>query len=206
MEKAKRQVAYIVKIKDVIGGRYAKEEGEWAPNYVLVEGKQVSRVNIMGAVIAADQENKSVVINDGSDSIAVRSFEEKDYGINIGDMVLVIGRPREFNNEKYIMPEIIKKVKDNRWVELRKAELRSRELSSSPKKEDIEAEDAVAAVAGIDDDYSNIFKTIREADKGDGADIQEVISKSGGSEAMIRNLLKEGEIFEIRPGRLKILE
>lgn len=204
MEKAKRQVAHIVKIKDILSGKYTKEYGEWAPNYVLVEGNQVSRVNMMGAVIAADQETKILVINDGSGSIAVRSFEDWGYKADVGDIVVVIGRPREFNDERYIVPEIIKKIDDNRWVELRKAELMLRGLSSGPKNEDpIESE---TAVADIDDDYSKVFKTIREADNGDGADTQEVISKSGGSEAMIRNLLKEGEIFEIRPGRLKILE
>ena len=41
-----------------------------------------------------------------------------------------------------------------------------------------------------------------------GIDIDEVIKKSNinGSEAIIINLLKEGDIFEIRPGKLKVLE
>jgi hypothetical protein len=49
---------------------------------------------------------------------------------------------------------------------------------------------------------------IRRLDKGDGADITEVIkeSKDENAEKIIKNLIKIGELFEIRPGKIKILE
>ncbi len=205
MEKTKRYVAYIVRIKDILEGRFVKEEGELAPNYILVKNKQVSRANVMGVVIALDND---IVINDGSGSIALRSFEEKKYEVNVGDIVLVIGRPREFNNERYILPEIVKKIENNKWVELRKSELRLMDLNN---KEAIKTEEVVEKAIGVNNTINNadkIFKLIKERDNGDGADISEVISASGvaDSEALIKNLLKEGEIFEIRPGRLKVLE
>ena len=205
MEKTKRYVAYIVRIKDILEGRFVKEEGELAPNYILVKNKQVSRANVMGVVIALDND---IVINDGSGSIALRSFEEKRYEVNVGDIVLVIGRPREFNNERYILPEIVKKIENNKWVELRKSELRLMDLNN---KEAIKTEEVVEKAIGVNNTINNadkIFKLIKERDNGDGADISEVISASGvaDSEALIKNLLKEGEIFEIRPGRLKVLE
>jgi len=205
VEKTKRYVAYIVRIKDILEGRFVKEEGELAPNYILVKNKQVSRANVMGVVIALDND---IVINDGSGSIALRSFEEKKYEVNVGDIVLVIGRPREFNNERYILPEIVKKIENNKWVELRKSELRLMDLNN---KEAIKTEEVVEKAIGVNNTINNadkIFKLIKERDNGDGADISEVISASGvaDSEALIKNLLKEGEIFEIRPGRLKVLE
>ena len=206
MEKPRRQVAYKVRIKDIINGQYVKEGGEFTPNYVLVNDKQVSRADIMGVVIDLDQENKSIVINDGSDSISLRIFEEKEYKVSIGDIILVIGRPREFNNEKYIVPEIIKKIENKKWVELRKAELKLIDLLSKGNAEQlIETEEIVL---GANNNYNDIFRSIKEIDNGDGADIQEVISRSKviEAEAIIKNLLKEGEIFEIRPGRVKVLE
>ena len=41
MEKSqKRQVAYKVKINDILKGEYIKEEGEWSPNYIVIEDKK----------------------------------------------------------------------------------------------------------------------------------------------------------------------
>jgi hypothetical protein len=56
--------------------------------------------------------------------------------------------------------------------------------------------------------YQNILAFIRDLDSGDGADIGEVIKRSAipNGENIIRKLIEEGEIFEFRPGKLKILE
>ena len=207
MEKTKRQVAHKVRIKDVLSGAYVKEEGEWSPNYVLFKDLHISRANIIGAVIGAEEENKSFVINDGSESIQVRSFEQKDFDVKVGDIVLVVGRPREFNSERYMMPEIVKKISDKRWAELRKLELRLKDLKQKPKKEgSVQTEDLVEE--SPQQGPENIINMIKELDKGDGADIQEVIdrSKESGADNTIKNLLKEGEIFEVKPGMLKILD
>ena len=58
------------------------------------------------------------------------------------------------------------------------------------------------------DDTSKILALVKEMDIGEGADIQDVISKSGNkeTESILKNLLQEGEIFEIKPGKLKVLE
>ena len=63
-----------------------------------------------------------------------------------------------------------------------------------------------------EDDSKNpiqiIYNLIKSLDKGDGADIEDVIkeSKINNCEDIINNLLREGEIFEIKKGKLKILE
>ena len=123
-----RQVAVKLRIVDVLGGQYIKEEG-WTPNYVLTaDGRKASRVNLLGTVISApitDMNYRSVTIDDGSRNISVRSFDEADpfQGLNIGDIVFIIGRPRQYGAEIYIMPEIIKKVENKAWIEVRKMEL-----------------------------------------------------------------------------------
>ncbi|MCK4521197.1 MAG: hypothetical protein KAU20_01395 [Nanoarchaeota archaeon] len=211
----KRLIAYKVRVKDILNGKYVKEEG-WNPNYIVLEsGRQISRINIIGTVIEKPfSENlnyQSVVLDDGSGKISVRSFEEdnKIDGLNIGDTVLIIGKLREFGSEKYIIPEIIKKIDNPKWVELRKSELvggdvkeKSSPVSENFKEEKIEAEET--KTTAIDD----IFDVIKSLDKGDGADFGEIIEKSGikDTEKIVTNLLKQGELFEIKPGKIKILE
>ena len=126
-ESAKRQIAYKVTIADINEGRYVKEEG-WDPNYIVIsDGRKVSRANLLGIVVLKSNEADYVVldIDDGSGKISLRSFGS-DLAMNnfeVGDIVLVVGRPREFNEQKYIAPEIIKKLDNIKWIELRKLEL-----------------------------------------------------------------------------------
>ena len=49
---------------------------------------------------------------------------------------------------------------------------------------------------------------IKEVDAGQGADTQEIITKLNveDAESIITKLLEQGEVFEIKPGKLKILE
>jgi len=44
-------------------------------------------------------------------------------------------------------------------------------------------------------------------DSGEGADIEDVIVKADvkDCEPLLNSLIKEGEIFEVRPGRIKVL-
>jgi hypothetical protein len=54
----------------------------------------------------------------------------------------------------------------------------------------------------------DIIGLIRGMDAGKGVDLDDLISASnmGNCEQIIDHLLKEGEIFEIMPGKLKVLE
>ena len=56
--------------------------------------------------------------------------------------------------------------------------------------------------------YGRIIDIIRRNDTGTGVDTSTIIAESGIShcEQILTTLLKEGEIFEVRPGRIKILE
>ena len=50
----------------------------------------------------------------------------------------------------------------------------------------------------------NVIKIIKECDDGEGADYEEVLEKVK-NEKLINSLMEEGEIFEIKPGKLKVL-
>ncbi len=199
-ESIKRQPAIKLKVNDLINGKYKKEEG-WKPNYVTTSFGKVSRVNIIAVLISKDPEQNSFLIDDGSASINVKSFEEKNFDVNIGDVVLVIGKPREWNSQKYILPEIVKKIGDKRWVEIRKKELGNRNEAIVEDKVEIEEEI-------FESPYQKVLDIIKGLDSGEGADYQEVLAKARllDGEKIITSLLEQGEVFEIRSGRLKILE
>jgi len=213
MEKSqKRQVAYKIKINDILKGEYIKEAGEWSPNYIQVGNKKVSRVNLMAVVVSkGDLENtnhQNLVIDDGSGKISIRSFDENNNfdSVEVGDFALVIGRPREYLNEKYIVSEILKKIEDRLWVELRKLELGN--IKDEKETESVSKVVVEEKVSSGEDINTKIFNLIKEIDNGEGADTQDVIknSKVEKAEEIITKLLREGEVFEIKPGKLKVLE
>jgi RPA family protein len=219
-EFQKRQTAFIIGIKDIIKGSYVKEEG-WQPNYIKTGDKKISRANIIATVISKPEEEpfKTIVVDDGA-RISVRSFEEKNIfkDLEIGDIILIIGRPREYAEQKYIMPEVIKKV-DEKWAELRKLQLQKMESEETAQAEEIkeggkeerevkEKQETSSEEKVMDTKMQQVFEIVKELDKGDGADFEEVMSKSNtqNPEKIIRALLEQGEIFELRPGKLKVLE
>lgn len=209
-EQQKRQVARKLWIKDVLSGTYVKEEG-FKPNYVLLQDhSRAARVNMLGIVVMASTEGlPMLVLDDGTGRISVRAFEPSAMmaRVQVGDAVLVIGRPRQFGNEMYVLPEIVRKLPDLGWLEVRK-----RELSGAPV---ISALPAPALGDGpeevVDEAFSlteHVLGAIRSLDAGQGADTDAVIQQIGvrDAEKTIRFLLQNGDIFEVSPGRLKVLE
>ena len=122
----KRQTAYKLKISDVLNSRYIKTDG-FNPNYLEVSGQEVSRINLIGVIVNKSEINnyKTLTLDDGTGEISARFFEDTPLvdGVNIGQIVLIIGRPREFSSEKYILIETIKKI-DPTWAKVRNLELR----------------------------------------------------------------------------------
>ncbi len=245
-----RQTAVKAKAAHLVNGSYVVREG-WEPNYVLCGKRKISRANILGAVVAKNQDefsnNSSIVIDDGSGRISARVFEPSRMmeSVAVGDLVLVIGRPREYNNEIYLVPEIIRKVEDKRWAEVRMLETEMIEnfapetpekqppLNEEPKEEKdkgfrpaeetqnkaeqktelpAEQDEAKGADAGGEDEKEEgeadaVLKIIRDLDSGSGADIEKVTAEAGGrSEEIINGLLKNGDVFELTPGKIKVLE
>lgn len=227
MQTNQRQTAFKIRISDLLSGKY-NSPGGWEPSYISVDGVNVSRANIIGVVVAKQSSemagNESIMLDDGSGRISVRSFEQRDFSsIKVGDLVMLIGRPKEYGDEVYIVPEIIKALSDRRWVDVRKAELgilnkKSEDAQTCGKvamKETGPIENRFfedkAETEDIEKDTESptekILSMIKGMDKGDGADFGEVIknSKVEDAETRISDLLKNGEIFELRPGKLKIL-
>ena len=199
----KRQTAYKIRIGDMLNAKYIKTEG-LNPNYLEIYGKEISRINVVGVVVQeSEQDNyKTLVIDDGTGKIHARVFERNVLldKIGISDVVIIIGRPREFSSEKYILIEIIKKI-DPIWAKARKLELEKIGNKSNFLESKLNGEGISPSSTG------QIVKMIKELDKGDGVSIEDLSSKDiGDCDKMIDTLLKNGDIFEIKPGRLKVLE
>lgn len=210
MPEIKRQTAIKCTIKQILEGTYVQRQG-WQPNYIEISGKQISRVNILAALV--NKQDNTLIIDDGTGKIPLRLFSEhkKADNLSIGDILLIIGRPREYNNERYITPEILRKIKNKKWIDHRQKELQIKETTptkkTKPEKNEEKIEELPPQYEETANNTSKILQLIRNLDKGDGADTEQIIkeSKIKNAEEHIQSLINEGEIYEIRPGKLKIL-
>ncbi len=223
-----RQTAYKLWIAEIVDADYIREEGEWEPNYLDVKGVKVARVNILGTITEvftnATVDYATITIEDGSAQIAIRAFKEDVKvvaGLNIGDSILVIGRPKQYQNEIYLVPEIVKKLGNAAWMKVRKAELVQMRGNVLPKKQIPQIivepnnretrEELIATHAPLSGNEIARQKILNvlESQGELGMDIDMLIQTSEteeeAAEKIIEELIKEGEIYMSRPGVLKII-
>ena len=226
-----RQTAYKVWIADLVNGEYINPEGEWVPSYVQINNKKVSRVNIVANSIAKFQNEEgtyiSLTLDDGSDNIPLKVWNEDTKileEVNIGDMILTVARVRQYNNQIYLVPEIIKKLEKSDWMVLRKKELmaeygeriQAETVQEKPEEEPIiitpqpTLQEETVEDNSSENERQKILSIIEKTDSGEGVEITQLTTESDLGEQttsnLIQELLKEGEIFEIKPGRIKLIE
>lgn len=223
----KRQTAYYCTARQLLDGSYVERDG-WEPNFVATDAGAVSRVRVVGVVV--DTSDSSFLVDDGSGRLPVRSFDSSLPVVKTGDLVLVIGRPRLFDGDLYVLSEVARKLPSARWLKYysdHKDELQ-RHIPDVPDEPALGAQDEVSEekpttssqVSGKDvpdapdagkkspNQAEAIISAIRELDPGDGAPVDEVLSKAGFPEAeqRLQSLISEGEVFELRAGKVKVLE
>jgi RPA family protein len=204
MAQVKRETAMICTVDDLLRGNFVRTEG-WNPSYFSTRLGDVSRANLIGVVVSKESA-EGLLLDDGSGRILLRSFGEVSFlEIDVGDLILVIGRPRVYNEQKYVLPEIIKKI-SQKWGAYRQLQLEilKKNLKQERKEERIPLKEEERPI----NHYQNILAFIRDLDSGEGADVEEVIKRSAtpNGENIIKKLIEEGEIFEFRPGKIKVLE
>lgn len=173
------------------------------------------RVSMLATVVDKDgqeAQHKSIVVDDGSGQLKLRFFDNEQLfeKCELGSFVLVIGKPRRYGAETYVAPEILKTVNNVKWAEVRKLELKIAKLNNPPAaeaKNDNVAEDIAEESNFVSKDKLELYRVIKSLDTGQGADVSEVTAKFGNSaESLIREMVKNGDLFEVLPGRLKVLE
>src|SRR3989338_531467 len=145
-EQFLRQTAYKLWISDIIIAPFTQTQEQMTPNFITTRNLQISRVNIIGITtnIQKQENYSSIILDDSTAQINIRTWNEDTKlldNILPGQIVIVIGKIRYFDNQ--------------------------------------------------------------------GADINEVIENSKlieqEAEKIIKELIKEGEIFEIKSGRLRTI-
>ncbi len=135
-----RMTARKVRVSELMNGKWVKREG-MEPSFVITElGEKVSRARLLGTVfgvfLSEDGNFGSITLDDGTDTIRAKTFKTVKplSDLKPGDLVEVVGKVREYNQEIYIIPEIITPVTDPNMELLRRIELvkKSGDLKSGP--------------------------------------------------------------------------
>ncbi len=199
-----RKTARKIPVADIVKGTYIKRPG-WEPSGVLTKYGEITRVNIIGLIVSKEntENSSSYLLDDGTGNISIRLFENPHTAYEVGDFVNIIGRVREGQNSIFVVPEIMKKA-DKRWHRYHNLELKLLKQTAKqlPVEQDDEDEDFETGP------YQKILNVISVLDQGTGVDVQEIVSniKIKDCDSIIQNLIEEGEIFEVSPGRVKLLE
>jgi DNA polymerase III alpha subunit len=199
-EQRKRNIAFRIRIGDILKGKPMTDEGKFM--FLELGDKKIVRVNILANCVdkfiqEGEKKYGSLTIDDASGQIRLKSFGEDVEAIKEimqGDTLQVIGNVREWNNEIYLIPEIVKKV-DPRWLLVRKLEIQNQRRDIPLTKE-----------SPLKD---QIMDKIKKAEPDGGIDVDTIIMDIEASppaiNAEIKKLLEEGQIYEPRPGRLRYL-
>jgi len=200
-EQIQRATAYKLRIGDILSGKQVMDGERF--NFLELGNRQIIRINLVANIIekyeaVGEKKYLSFTIDDASGQIRVKIFGEdveKFRNIEQGHTVMIIGKVRFFNNELYILPEIIKP-QDPRYLLVRKLELEK----EKPKQVDKEQVRAVK---------DQIIDMIKSAEDNGGIDTDKLIMEIKASPDIInqeiRKLLEEGLAYEPRPGKIRYL-
>ncbi len=175
------------------------------PNYLLFCGKKVYRLNVMGIVVYKETIGSvtMMMIDDSSGTCPLRFFEQSSTSesILVGECICVVGRPRSYNGETYVSPEIARKV-EPLWVKVRSLECAG--TVSEPENTVLEREEVIPENAFP---AEKIHTIIKELDTGSGVLTEDILEHSPfpDTEQLLAKMMEKGDIFQIAPGRIKVL-
>ena len=216
-EVKKRQIAYKLRIGDVLKGKPILDESPEQQRFLFLElgDKKIVRVNFVANVIdkysnegaptfgqdgAEKKKYSNLTLDDASGQIKLKIFGDdvaKFNAITQGNTVIAIGTLRFYNNEIYLSPEIIK-VTDPRYLLVRKLELDQEKPTIEVKREEITA---------IKD---RIIDMIKKSEDAGGIETEKMIMELNDVSPEIINqeikkMLEEGLVYEPRPGKVRYL-
>lgn len=206
----KRETAHKIRIGDLLKANQIFEQSEnLNPKLQFAElgDKKILRVNIIANIVdkyesEGEKRFASITLDDGSGQIRARLFGEevnKFKDLSQGDTILIIGLLRSYNQELYILPEILKKT-DPKYLLVRKLEIEK----ETPKPITPEQKQEVKALR------DDVIELIKASESNEGIDKDEIIMKLKSNNPKtitqeINKLLEEGIIYEPKPGRVRYL-
>lgn len=195
----KRNTAYKLRIGDILKSKPIKDQDKLI--CVEIGDKKINRVNLIANAIdkfiqEGEKKYASLTIDDASGQIRLKTFGDDIEilkKISQGDTIQIIGTIREYNDELYILPEIVKPI-DPKWLLVRKLEIQDSKKDLSTNSSSIR---------------DQILSKIKQAEQDNGIDTDQLILDTDASpdtvNQEIKKLLEEGLIYEPRPGRLRYL-
>lgn len=215
-EIRKRETAHKIRIGDLLKGSPIYDQSPAEPGteitnprllHVELGNKKIVRVNIIANIIEKFESQgetrfATLTVDDGSGQIRARVFSDdlhKLENVLQGDTVAVIGLIRAYNQEIYILPEIVKKY-DPKYLLVRKLELEK----ESPKQPTSEEKKEIKS------HRDDIINLVRSSEEQEGIDKETIIMKFTDAKPEIltqeiQKLLEEGIIYEPKPGRVRYL-
>lgn len=174
-----RLTAVKTQVGPLLTGAFHAAQG-FDPAYVITkEGAKVSRARILATVmnkfVSDDGQYGFLVLDDETETMRVKFFKNTKplEGIEIGDLVDVVGKLRQYEGELYLQPEIIRKVEDPNFLVLRMAELvrQKRTLADARKRvqelqkqsSDLEEVKKLAVASGLNPDLAEAVLQAGEA-------------------------------------------
>jgi RPA family protein len=208
----KRATAYKVHISDLVNGKWVeKPNGRFI---VTGSGLEVQRARVMGTVvdkfISSQSDFGSITIDDGTETIRAKFWRNQNSPINkvqIGDIVDIIGKVKEYRGEVYLVPELVINVDDPNWEIVRELELMVLkpigETSTLKEEIGVSEEDKTVPEEDFASKITRIMEVIEKFDEGEGVDFQVIKNETGLSlkelESGLTELLSDGTIYEPRP-------
>ena len=204
-EQFKRHIAFKLRIGDILIGKPIIDNEKF--KFIELGSKNIARVNVIGNIVdrydsQGETKYLSLTLDDGSGQIKLKSFGddvEKFKQVNQGQTVLIIGVLRNWNNETYISPEIIRE-QDPKYLLIRKKEI---EKDKDQSYEPLAREQIIAV-------KDRILGAIKNAEEAGGIEKDKLIMDLRDISPAIINqeiqkFLEEGIIFEPRPGKVRYL-
>ena len=228
----KRSTAYRIRLKNIVNSPYEKREG-FNPSVIKFNNLEISRVNVIASIVGKyltdDQNYCAITLDDGSETIRVKNFGA-EVGVikelNVGDIVRIIGKVKEYNEEKYIAGEISKVLNPN-WLIVNEIELSNQKQTETDtsttdsinkvietKTNSSDNEEIISISSESSDSESSIKQKIlqylKNNDNGTGVIMDQIMTSLDVSSEEVKDslyeLLKVGEIYEPKKGILKILD
>ena len=198
--EAKRLTAKKTSTEEISKGKFVKKSG-FESSYVLTDlGRKLSRVRVLGLIvdkfISQDEKYATLTIDDGKDTLRLKSFVNVKIfsGFEPGDLVDVFGKVKEYNGEIYVTPEILRKVDANfetlRMLELgkiRKEQMKKIKLVEEQKKSTLDISELERALNGMVSKED--IQSIIEAEEIIQSDTEEVAAKNVHNKEKILELI-----------------
>ena len=201
-------------ISDIINGKVIKEGEDQFSRWLLTttNGEKVYKIRITGTIVgkyfSPTSEDKkafaSISIDDGTEVIRVKGWEDDALildDLTEGDDAEIIGRPRISEDEIYLFPETVLKIKNYN----KELYLRTKKIKRYAKKNLIISSGQTMRSGEYDVEKEIVWDLISSSE--DGIELEELIDETKFSkttiEAVIHELLNNGDIYEPSALRFK---